>query len=73
MKSGCIAGNSVISGRGQNTRRASCAAGACVGFCAGEAFAEEGDLAGVVRFVLANVEPLAQIVCGSPEPALVGS
>src|SRR5437588_2925065 len=37
----------------------------------GNALLQELDLAVVVRFVLADMEPLAVIVCGAPSPSLV--
>ncbi len=48
------------------------AARSAVGFCAGQAFAQQRDLPGVMRLVLANVKPLAEVVGRSPRPALVG-
>src|SRR6185369_3414484 len=37
----------------------------------GKPFLQHIDLSSVVRFVLANMKPLAVIVCGSPRPGLV--
>src|SRR5580704_4742339 len=37
----------------------------------GKPFLQHIDLSSVVRFVLANMKPLAVVVCGSPRPGLV--
>src|SRR5260370_20416058 len=42
-----------------------------VRFCSGQAFSQEFDLAGVMCLVLADVEPLTEIVRRTPEPVFV--
>src|SRR5579862_8495364 len=42
-----------------------------VGLGSGDTFLQEFDLAIVIRFVLADVKPLAVIVCRTPSPVLV--
>ena len=42
-----------------------------VRFCAGQALSQEGDLSGVMRLMLTDVEPLAIIVGRTPRPIFV--
>src|SRR5215469_8745641 len=78
MKSGCTAGKGRERGTGIRDQVRNreppggfLFAGAGVGFGAGKAFAKHRNLAGVVSFMFADVEPLAEIVRWSPRPGLV--
>ena len=54
-------------------QRLVCAAGVAACLRSRKALAEQGDLAGVVRFMLADVKPLTEVVGWTPSPAFVGS